>query len=218
MNCQAQASGVLGSGAAFRRPHHRQPGRPITARPRGTQLAHRGSGQLTGAVIRVRRTRRGHTVNGMFDCVGANRIRGLRERAAMTQAQLAEATGIAQPHLSAYENAARPVTPRVLARIEEATRVRPSELVRRHREEIRALARKYGGENPRVFGSVAHGTDTFDSDIDLVVRFRPDASLGDVALLQGELLEVLGVPVEVISEGGLRGRFGHRVLADAQPV
>lgn len=136
----------------------------------------------------------------------------------MTQAQLAEATGIAQPHLSAYERGARPVTPRVLARIEEATRVRPSELVRRHSEEIRAVARKYGAENPRVFGSVARGTDTPDSDIDLVVRFRPGSSLGDVALLQGELRELLGVPVEVISESGLRGRFGRRVVADALPV
>jgi len=136
----------------------------------------------------------------------------------MTQAQLADATGIAQPHLSAYEIGARTVTPRVLDRIEEATRVRPSELVRRYRDEIRAVVRKYGADSPRVFGSVARGTDTPDSDIDLVVRFRPGASLGDVALLQGDLRELLGVSVEVVSEGGLRGRFGRRVAADAVPV
>lgn len=136
----------------------------------------------------------------------------------MTQAQLAEATGIAQPHLSAYESGARTVTPRVLEMIEQATRVRPSELVHRHRDEIRVLAGKYGADNPRVFGSVARGTDTPDSDIDLVVRFRPGASLGDVALLQHDLCELLGVPVEVVSEGALRGRFGHRVAAEAIPV
>lgn len=150
--------------------------------------------------------------------MSADRIRALRERAAMTQAQLADATGIAQPHLSAYESGARPVTTRVLGRIEEATRVCPSELVRRYRDEIRALVRKYGADNPRVFGSVARGTDTPDSDIDLVVRFRPGTSLGDVALLQCDLRELLGVSVEVVSEGGLRGRFGCRVAADAVPI
>ncbi|WP_232315522.1 helix-turn-helix domain-containing protein [Mycobacterium celatum] len=150
--------------------------------------------------------------------MSADRIRALRERAGMTQAQLADVTGIAQPHLSAYESGARTVTPRVLDMIEDATRVRPSELVRRYRDEIRALACKYGADSPRVFGSVARGTDTPDSDIDLVVRFRPDASLGDVALLQRDLRELLGVPVEVVSEGALRGRFGHRVAADAVPV
>jgi predicted nucleotidyltransferase len=120
--------------------------------------------------------------------------------------------------LSAYEIGGRTVTPRVFDRIEEATRVRPSELVRRYRDEILAVVRKYGADNPRVFGSVARGTDTPDSDIDLVVRFRPGASLGDVALLQGDLRELLGVSVEVVSEGGLRERFGHRVAADAVPI
>ncbi|WP_341329528.1 helix-turn-helix transcriptional regulator [Mycobacterium shinjukuense] len=63
--------------------------------------------------------------------VSADRIRALRERAAWTPAQLAHATGIAQPHPSAYESGARTVTPQVLDRIEEATRVRRIALPRR---------------------------------------------------------------------------------------
>ncbi|MFV0493854.1 hypothetical protein [Mycobacterium sp.] len=50
------------------------------------------------------------------------------------------------------------------------------------------------------------------------MRFRSGVSLGDVALLQQDLRELLGAPVEIISEDGLRGRFARRVATDATPL
>lgn len=38
-----------------------------------------------------------------------------------------------------------------------------------YRERIRAIVAHYGGVNPRVFGSVARGEDTEDSDLDILV-------------------------------------------------
>ena len=50
--------------------------------------------------------------------------------------------------------------------------MKPSESFELNREAIRQAAQKYNLLNPRVFGSVADGTDTEDSDIDILV-FSP---------------------------------------------
>ncbi len=61
-----------------------------------------------------------------------------------------------------------------------------------------------------VAGSVARGEDEPGSDVDLLVTFAPDASLFDQAALQDELAELLQVPVDVVSRGGLRP--GHESM------
>ncbi len=47
--------------------------------------------------------------------------------------------------------------------------MKPSEALNLHRNEIRAIVEKNGACNPRVFGSIVHGQDTEESDIDLIV-------------------------------------------------
>ena len=86
------------------------------------------------------------------------------------------------------------------------------------RTEILETARLYGASRVRLFGSVARGDDTVDSDIDLLVVFEPDRSLLDHAGLQLALEEILGRPVDVASERGLRPRYRERVLAEAVPL
>ena len=44
-------------------------------------------------------------------------------------------------------------------------------LLREHRAEIQAAAAAVGAENVRVFGSVARGEETPESDVDLLVDF-----------------------------------------------
>ncbi|MGK2320647.1 helix-turn-helix domain-containing protein [Gordonia rhizosphera] len=142
-----------------------------------------------------------------------------RERAGMTQSQLADACGMAQPHISAYESGRRTITPEVAARVEAATRQRPSVLLDRYRDEIRELVAAHRGSNIRVFGSAAKGIDTIDSDLDLLVTFLPNTHLGEVGILMSELSDLLGIDVDVISEGALiDDRFSRRVLADAVPL
>lgn len=75
------------------------------------------------------------------------------------------------------------------------------------------------GVDVRVFGSVASGTDTEGSDLDLLVTFQPGTHLGEVGVLTDELSELLGVDVDVVSSGGLTdNRFSRRVLETATPL
>jgi len=86
------------------------------------------------------------------------------------------------------------------------------------REAILAIARKYGAHDVRIFGSVARGDATADSDLDLLVRFEPDRSLFDHGGLIMDLQDLLGVKVDVISEGGLRDRFRQHVMKEVVPL
>lgn len=86
------------------------------------------------------------------------------------------------------------------------------------RREILEIASRHGASDVRLFGSVARGDVHKASDIDLLVRFEPGRSLLDHGALIDELEELLGVKVDVISEGGLRGRLRDRVLSEIVPV
>jgi predicted nucleotidyltransferase len=56
--------------------------------------------------------------------------------------------------------------------------MKPSEALTAHRDELRQLVSRYGLSRPRVFGSVANGTDTDESDLDLLVDLaNPPACL-----------------------------------------
>ena len=70
-------------------------------------------------------------------------------------------------------------------------------MLRARRDEIIALAKQYGAENVRVFGSVARGDATPKSDVDFLVSAQPGVSMFDLVGLWLELKELLGC--EVIS-------------------
>jgi uncharacterized protein len=76
-------------------------------------------------------------------------------------------------------------------------------LLKSHRSEILKLALQFRIESVRVFGSVAKGIDREDSDIDLLVRFEDGATLFDLIGFEQAVSDLLGVPVDVASEGGL---------------
>lgn len=128
-------------------------------------------------------------------------IRLARRRAGLTQRQLAERTGIAQPNLSAYESGRLVPSPVTLDRIRDATRVRPSALLAQMRDDIKAIAGRHHASNVRVFGSVARGSDTTSSDLDILVHFSASATLYDQVGLTQELEDLLGVRVDVVSDG-----------------
>lgn len=92
------------------------------------------------------------------------------------------------------------------------------EAVRHKRDAILALARQYGACDIRIFGSVARGDAAENSDLDLLVRFEPGRSLFDHGGFLMDLRDLLGVTVEVVSEGGLSERFRQQVLKEAIPL
>jgi predicted nucleotidyltransferase len=88
----------------------------------------------------------------------------------------------------------------------------------KHVDEVLSIAASHGATNVRVFGSVARGEDDLSSDVDLLVALEPGRTLFDVGGLAFDLAELLGCPVDVVTEGGLQGRFREYVLRDAVPL
>jgi predicted nucleotidyltransferase len=92
------------------------------------------------------------------------------------------------------------------------------EIVRTQRENILRIAAYYGAYNVRIFGSVARKEADEQSDLDLLVDMEVGRSLFDLGGLQVELEELLGCPVDVVTEKGLRDRIRDRVLREAVPL
>jgi predicted nucleotidyltransferase len=96
--------------------------------------------------------------------------------------------------------------------------MRPSEVFEQNRELVRDTVARSPARNPRIFGSVLHGTDTEDSDIDILVDAPAGTTMLHLIGLEHELCDQLGVRVQVLTPGDLGRRFRDRVLAEAQPV
>jgi len=92
------------------------------------------------------------------------------------------------------------------------------EILQEKRQAILEIAERYGAHDVRVFGSVARGDSTESSDLDLIVRFEPGRSLLDHGGLVMDLRELLGMKVDVVSEGALTGRFGKVVREEAMSL
>jgi predicted nucleotidyltransferase len=83
---------------------------------------------------------------------------------------------------------------------------------------VREMVSRFPTANPRVFGSVLHGTDRDGSDIDLLVDALPGATLFDLGGLQYELESLLGLHVDLLTPGDLPLKFRAKVLAEAKPL
>jgi predicted nucleotidyltransferase len=96
--------------------------------------------------------------------------------------------------------------------------VKPSEVLRSYRADIRRIVAQNHTRNPRVFGSAVNGKDTESSDVDLLVDPTSDTTLLDIARNQGQLQKLLGIPVDVLTPKALPDGLRERVLAEAVPV
>lgn len=88
-------------------------------------------------------------------------------------------------------------------------------LVYQNREEILKIADRHGAYNVRLFGSVARGDTTPQSDIDFLVNMQPGRSLMDMGGLLYDLRQLLNVEVDVVTENGLKPRIRETVLKEA---
>src|SRR5665647_2040862 len=96
--------------------------------------------------------------------------------------------------------------------------MRPSVALSTHRDAIRTIALRHRVTNVRVFGSVVHGDDTEDSDLDLLVEPTQETTMMDIAKIQLELSQLLPVAVDVLTPNGLPAKFRGQVIAEAQAV
>jgi uncharacterized protein len=164
-------------------------------------------------------------------------LREARQRARLSQTDVAERAHVAQSVVSAYEGNRRSPSLATLSRLVEATGhqlvlglerdedVPPGlpdtplgRRLRHHRKATVACAARYGASNVRVFGSVARGEDRPDSDIDLVVDLAPGTGLFSLEHLRRELTDLLGTAVDVVPSDSLRPRVRREVERDAVPL
>ncbi len=90
--------------------------------------------------------------------------------------------------------------------------------IQQHREEIRRIASAHGAEKVWIFGSVAAGRTNASSDLDLLVRMRPDASLLDRIALMQELEALLGIKVDAVNENALHPSLRQTILQESIPL
>ena len=70
--------------------------------------------------------------------------------------------------------------------------MKPSTALHAHRAAIRHIVFSHRASNARVFGSVVHGDDTEQSDLDILIDPMPGTTLMDVAGIQVALERLLG--------------------------
>lgn len=96
--------------------------------------------------------------------------------------------------------------------------MRPSIALQENRAAIRSVVERHRARNARVFGSVLHGDDQEGSDLDILIDPTPDTTMFDIGAIRHELLQLLGVPVDVLTPNALPESFRAQVIAEALPV
>ena len=96
--------------------------------------------------------------------------------------------------------------------------MKPSTALQTHRDDIRRIVAAHRAGNARIFGSVLHGNDAEGSDLDLLVDPTSTTTLMDIAAIQLELEQLLGVTVDVLTPNALPATFRASVLSEARPV
>ena len=91
------------------------------------------------------------------------------------------------------------------------------DLVLSRRNEIDRLVRDHHGRSVSVFGSVARGEETSESDIDLLVNFDEQSTLFDLLHLQEAIVGFLGTSVDIVAAKGLKSRDEH-IKREAIPI
>ena len=130
-------------------------------------------------------------------------VRAVREAAAsgMTQAQTAAEIGRSQPEVSR------------LLRFHGSTPL--ARRLRAARPEVLRLVGNAGGEQVRVFGSVARGDDKDGSDVDLLFVMSRPLSLMELGRLEEAVAAAIGAAVDLVPESSLRPALWERALAEA---
>ncbi len=161
-------------------------------------------------------------------------LREARIRVGFSQSELARRAAVPQSVISEYEAGRRQPAVPTLARLVAATgheltlglertdrtvRGLPDtpmgRRLRQHRRALLKVVSLAGGNNLRVFGSVARGEDGPDSDVDLLGDLPEDTSLFAVLALEGSLARILKVEVDLAPVANLKPRVRTEALADA---
>jgi len=96
--------------------------------------------------------------------------------------------------------------------------MKPSIALDAHRVEIRLIVEANRAVNARVFGSVLHGEDTEESDLDILVDPEPGMTLLNIGSIRRQLAQLLGVSVDVLTPNALPEKFREVEVAEAVQI
>ena len=84
---------------------------------------------------------------------------------------------------------------------------------------LRAVCDRYGIAELLVFGSIARGTGSDSSDLDLLYTLAPGSQLGfALNTLEDELSELFGRRVDLVAKKAVHRLLRDRVIAEARPL
>ncbi|MCA2708489.1 MAG: nucleotidyltransferase family protein [Microcystis sp. M015S2] len=90
------------------------------------------------------------------------------------------------------------------------------QLIQDKREDILKIATKHGAFNVRVFGSVARGEETENSDVDFLIDYDlAKTSPWFPGGLLVDLEDLLGCKVDIVTEKSLHHLIKQRILKEA---
>jgi predicted nucleotidyltransferase/predicted XRE-type DNA-binding protein len=139
---------------------------------------------------------------------GARLRRSLSLRAmvatGMSQRQIADALGVSQPAVSQQLKSGN-----------QLDDLHPQILLNAAGPVLKALASDLGFTRLAVFGSVARGTASPDSDIDLIVESPPGTSSFEFLRFKQLIDQVLGREVDLIDYGGLKPKIDDDIRREA---
>jgi predicted nucleotidyltransferase len=94
------------------------------------------------------------------------------------------------------------------------------QILRQNRDEIYAIAQKYGVSNIRVFGSVARGEECKNSDLDLLVDIDYKAYGSGFARVdfKQKIESFLHLNVDVLTKKSLNIHIKKQILKEAQKL
>lgn len=204
----------------------------------GFQRGHRTRSRSPGrAAIRARRSTLISLTRNIDDpryhesvILAAELIQDARRRSGLTQAELARRAGLTQSVISAYENGHRDPSFTTLQRVISATgfmlepmlvpRPKRSALaeVRSHAADLRAALSPLGALDIRIFGSVARGDETDESDVDLLVELASDVGVFNLLRMQEAAEQLLGRSVDIVPSTGIKPDAVERITHEAVPL
>ena len=90
--------------------------------------------------------------------------------------------------------------------------------IRDRREEILRVAAQHGAGNVRLFGSVARGEDTPESDVDFLIEVTGKTTPWFPGSMVADLEQLLGRRVQVVIRRSLSPLIRESVLREAFPL
>ncbi len=117
--------------------------------------------------------------------------------------------------------------PRCKSRLWDAPVIRPvrrgtglgvDDIIKPKREEMAKALARHKAHHPKVFGSIARGEATRNSDLDLLVEFDAKASAFDQTALINDLEDLFGRRVDLAEPGGLHWLIRPQILFEAVRV